>query len=147
MVNSGHQIGIHGWSHINMSAVDAETRYHEVHDLEVTLYNILGKYHTYFRPPYGDCNAECISQLEGMGYPVVIWDVDVHDWTNNTLETREKAADAHRVRIPGNADLPPWMILLHDVQEMSSLHTATYSPQHAHIWKRQDQYHGGRLSA
>ncbi|KAM7193779.1 hypothetical protein V8F20_008254 [Naviculisporaceae sp. PSN 640] len=121
MVSSGHQIGIHGWSHVNMSALDAETRYHEVHDLEVTLYNILGKYPTYFRPPFGDCNAECIAQLEGMGYHVVKWDKDTMDWVYNTEETWWTVDNRLTIdKLWRNLGFQTLMMLLHDVHEMTA---------------------------
>ena len=102
MDEAGHQIGSHGWSHTDMSKVDSETRYQELHDLEVAIFHVLGKIPSYFRPPFGSCDAECLAQAEEMGYHVVRWDTDVHDWDHNSPET---IGEAKRIFYSGTKPL------------------------------------------
>lgn len=140
MVDSGHQIGIHGWSHINLGhgKVDNETRYHEVHDLEVALFNVLGKYPTYFRPPYGDCLGECVSQMSGMGYHVVTWDVDTEDWKYSTPDTWEKAVQIYSklTADPRVLSWRPYLVLLHDVLETTATQTLLHILQRVRVFGR-----------
>ncbi|KAM7218373.1 hypothetical protein V8F06_006296 [Rhypophila decipiens] len=119
MLSAGHQIGIHGWSHINMSPIDNATRYREIHDLEVALFNILGKIPTYFRPPYGDCNIQCITQLHDMGYHVVGWDLDTRDWEYTTEATWELALKKFKSR-HNDKHGDNHLVLMHDVQQMTA---------------------------
>jgi peptidoglycan-N-acetylmuramic acid deacetylase len=42
----------------------------------------------YFRPPYGDQNAQVVNRAAGLGYYTVLWSIDPRDWDDAT------AADA-----------------------------------------------------
>lgn len=119
MVNSGHQIGSHGWSHVDMSKVDSQTRYQELHDLEVAIFNVLGKYPTYFRPPFGSCDSECIQQAEEMGYHVVGWDLDTKDWRFNTPDMIGQALRLFNISTYGSSTWASYIVLTHEVQELT----------------------------
>ncbi|KAL2261530.1 hypothetical protein VTK26DRAFT_3996 [Humicola hyalothermophila] len=80
MIGSGHQIGSHTWSHVDLSAAASETRRQEVQTLEQALVRIIGKAPTYLRPPYASCSSECLSDMEQLGYRVVNFDADTLDY-------------------------------------------------------------------
>ncbi len=79
---SGHQIGSHTWSHIDMTNTDSDTRLWQLTRLEDALINVLGKYPTYFRPPYATCEGQCLSDLEYMGYYIINFDIDTKDYAH-----------------------------------------------------------------
>ena len=45
--------------------------------------NILGFFPTYMRPPYVDCDDECFTRLEDVGYHVIYYDLDTFDYLND----------------------------------------------------------------
>lgn len=71
MIASGHHIASHGWSHLNLNDVPYETKRSEITLLENALSGIMGGIPTYFRPPFGACNGECLGLLAEYGYHVV----------------------------------------------------------------------------
>jgi peptidoglycan/xylan/chitin deacetylase (PgdA/CDA1 family) len=70
MVDDGHQVASHTWSHADLSTLDQAQRRDEVVKLEMALRNILGDgwIPTYIRPPYSSCDADCLSDLKDLGY-------------------------------------------------------------------------------
>lgn len=71
MIESGHHVGSHGWSHLDMNEIDVETKRSEITLLEDALAGIIGGIPTYFRAPYGSCNQDCLSILDEYAYHVV----------------------------------------------------------------------------
>lgn len=50
---------------------------------EIALRNILGFIPTYFRPPYGYLTPSVASYLGGLGYHLIVWDIDTKDYMND----------------------------------------------------------------
>lgn len=71
MLDSGHQVGSHGWSHADLDEAAPETRRSEIELLEDAFMSVMGRVPTYFRPPYGSCGAECLALLQEYGYHAV----------------------------------------------------------------------------
>lgn len=71
MLNSGHHIGSHGWSHKDLNTLGPEQRRSEIIRVEQALAGIAGVIPTYFRPPYGSCDGQCLQELDSLGYHVV----------------------------------------------------------------------------
>ena len=81
MVEEGHQVGSHTWSHPDMDKVGPQTRKTEIVKNERALTNILGKYPTYMRPPYLRCSEPhgCLEDMTNLGYHVVSYTFDSGD--------------------------------------------------------------------
>jgi len=71
MIADGHQIGSHSWSHQDLQAATPAQRRSQIINNEIALADILGVLPTYFRPPYTNCDAACLSDLGALGYHVV----------------------------------------------------------------------------
>lgn len=84
MVNEGHQVASHTWSHPHMNAISSEKRKLEMAKTERAIANIIGRYPTYMRPPYGQCDEEsgCQKDMRDMGYSLVSQTFDSEDWKN-----------------------------------------------------------------
>ena len=82
MVQEGHQVGSHGWSHPDMGKIDANARKLDMVKNERALSNILGKYPTYMRPPYLQCSDAqgCLGDMQDLGYHVISYSHDSADW-------------------------------------------------------------------
>lgn len=84
MIAEGHQIASHTWSHPHMNAMKSEDRKLEMAKTERAIANIIGKYPTYMRPPYSECNEKsgCQKDMKDMGYSLVGLTFDTLDWKN-----------------------------------------------------------------
>ena len=105
MAQEGHELGNHGFSHKNMTGLSLT----EVHrELEKTF--VLIKMHTgqkvhLFRPPGGQYNRAILKCIEGMGYTMVLWEINPSDW---------KTSSEDILRRVGKSIKPGDIILLHD---------------------------------
>lgn len=117
MVSSGHQVGSHSWSHVDMTTADSSTRQQQIHDLEHALSNVLGMYPAYFRPPYATCEQQCLVELDQMGYRIVNFDVDTKDYLYNTPDTIQTSIDRFSQALDAGREQDSFLVLSHDVQE------------------------------
>lgn len=106
MQAEGHQVGIHTWSHIDLSALSPWEVQQELSKTQTALAEILGPGHYWLRPPYGRLKAS--SELET---PIIIWSVDPRDWES-------KDADAVTEHILSHVQ-PGDIVLLHDIYDSS----------------------------
>jgi len=84
MVDDGHQVASHTWSHANLATLDATGVTLEMTQLEDALMSIIGKFPTYMRPPYFSTNPESAKILGDLGYHVMIADIDTKDFENTS---------------------------------------------------------------
>lgn len=103
----GHEIGLHGYSHGDMSAM---SRRDIARELEQT--NALLEQPVRFLRPPGGCCSDAVTQVARVrGYAIGLWSLDPRDWA-----TRDSSAVARtildRVR---DGDV----ILMHDMSESS----------------------------
>ena len=116
IVNEGHVIGDHSYSHSpflsKMPAVDFQADVRHAEDLIVS---VTGLQPRYFRPPYGSHTPSMDQQLKEMGYFLVIWDVHIKDWDQDT------SAETIIKQIIGNTlkgQKRQQIILLHDGRDV-----------------------------
>lgn len=78
MVNSGHELGNHTFSHPDLTTLDAGGVQREIRKTEETLQEILPEASMQsVRPPYGRYTAAVESAA---GHPLALWTVDSGDW-------------------------------------------------------------------
>ena len=82
MVEEGHQVGSHSWSHPDMDEAGHDGREADMLKNERALTNVLGKYPTYMRPPYIHCTeaSGCLKDMKDFGYHVISYSHDSGDW-------------------------------------------------------------------
>lgn len=93
IVDEGHIVGNHSWSHPNLSKVSTTRLIDETISTENILTEITGLRTALMRPPYGAVSKSTIEELKKMDYKVINWSVDSVDWRdqdagqilNNTL--------------------------------------------------------------
>lgn len=59
MINEGHQVGSHTWTHANIAQISDTQLRSEMSQLDVALQNILGYAPKYFRPVSLDTSEPC----------------------------------------------------------------------------------------
>lgn len=76
----GHEVQNHSSTHPDMTTLSVEQVRKEVESTERVIEEITGVKPDLFRPPFGAYDNKVIGTIEGMGYKVIQWSVDSHDW-------------------------------------------------------------------
>lgn len=84
MVNEGHQVGSHTWSHPDLTTLGVDGITSQMTQLETALLGIIGRFPQYMRPPFFAVNDQVLSTMGTLGYHVINADVDTLDWQNNS---------------------------------------------------------------
>jgi peptidoglycan/xylan/chitin deacetylase (PgdA/CDA1 family) len=82
MVESGHGIGNHTWSHPFLPDLSVREFEVQLERTDEAVEAVTGPRRVrLFRPPYGSCSTEIVGWLAGADRPAVaLWDVDTGDW-------------------------------------------------------------------
>lgn len=80
IVEGGHEIGNHGYSHEHMSKLSYEQNVEQIKKSADAIYNNCGIAPTYFAPPYGEFNDTTLKAASDLGCTTIMWSVDTIDW-------------------------------------------------------------------
>lgn len=108
IVDEGHEIGNHSWSHPFLSRLGPEGLFRELDRTSDAVYKAVQRIPTTLRPPYGaltDHQAHIIARDREM--PTILWSVDPEDW-------RRPGSSVVARRIV-NRSRPGAIILTHDI--------------------------------
>jgi peptidoglycan/xylan/chitin deacetylase (PgdA/CDA1 family) len=86
IVEAGHPIGNHSWSHPNLAFCSASRVEDELARTSGTLEQVAGAPVRYFRPPFGARTPEVLRTAKRLGMVPVMWNAMTSDW-------RERSAD------------------------------------------------------
>lgn len=95
MVDEGHMLFNHSWSHASMTGATTQTapltqaeRWEELQRTDEIVRNLTGyDMQPYFRPAYGDYDASVLADIAAVGYPVaLLWSCDSRDSLGATAE-------------------------------------------------------------
>ena len=82
VVNSGHEIANHTYTHPKVGKIEKGRLQKEIEDCEDILYE-LGEYKTkLFRPPEGMIDGDVLNIISDLDYDVILWDIDTRDWAH-----------------------------------------------------------------
>ena len=104
MAEEGHQIGIHSYSHIKLTQLNAADFSAEVDRTRKVLSNVLGDEKFFLRPPYGLTDAGVLKRAKA---PILLWSVDPEDWKDKDPER----IAAHIITNAKDGSI----VLLHDI--------------------------------
>lgn len=107
--NSGHEIGIHGYSHASMQDMCQNDVSQEIKDTMALLPE--GCEVSFLRPPGGLCGKQIQTAAETFGLSILHWSVDPKDWCIHDPQVIEKEVLSH----VADGDV----ILLHDMSDSS----------------------------
>mgnify|MGYP006432679139 CR=1 FL=1 len=84
IIAAGHQIYNHSYSHSHFNTLTKSEIIAELQQTETIINNYQGSESEIklFRPPYGEYNELVIKTAREMGYQVIQWSLDSHDWMN-----------------------------------------------------------------
>jgi peptidoglycan/xylan/chitin deacetylase (PgdA/CDA1 family) len=106
MVEEGHSIGSHTYSHKSLIPLTAKSTYNEIKNAEVAIEEATGIRPTLFRPPRGVYSGYARELLKEERYTIVLWDLSAVDWAE--LAPKKIVANVVNKVKPGS------IILLHD---------------------------------
>lgn len=82
IVDSGHRLGNHTWSHPYLPDLSRDEVLRQVEATGDVLARATGTAPGLVRPPYGAHTADVLRWLVEPGLTVVLWDVDARDWAS-----------------------------------------------------------------
>ncbi|TDF99866.1 polysaccharide deacetylase family protein [Paenibacillus piri] len=86
MVDEGHAIGSHSYSHPNLPRVSDAVFQNEILRTEQALAPLIGYKPRLFRPPYGNISEDQIQWMASLNYHIINWNVDSLDWKGLTAD-------------------------------------------------------------
>ena len=92
MIDDGHTVCNHTFSHKNMSNASKEELLSELNKIENAYKEKTGcEMPKYYRPPEGRFSKKNIEILSEAGYMRIFWSFAYADWDNNSQPNKEKA--------------------------------------------------------
>lgn len=114
MVNEGHALGNHSWSHSTRFPLFSRKRMRrELEETRVVLEEVAKSPVTLFRPPFGVTNPTVAKVVKGLRYKVIGWNVRSLDTCSKDVEI--VFGRVKRKIVPGS------VVLLHDRLPMSGV--------------------------
>lgn len=121
IVQSGHIVGNHSWSHPHLTKESLTIVVDELSQTSSIIAQTIGLTPRLFRPPYGDIDDKLTSRIDEMDYRIVLWDVDSEDWSgipstkivaNVVSRLKEKAILLHHSagNVQGTVEALPYLI-------------------------------------
>jgi peptidoglycan-N-acetylglucosamine deacetylase len=86
VIEAGHLIGNHTWSHPDLSRTASGRVRDELMRTSNTLAQIVGQPIRYFRPPYGARRPVALRTAREMGMVPVLWNAMTSDWKESSAE-------------------------------------------------------------
>ena len=115
MIDEGHIIGNHSYSHPSFPKISREKMATEIWKLEDYLKTNFNYSSPYFRFPSGE-HSECSLELvTSMGYKSIFWSAAYADWDTSKQPTKESAVNTVTSRYHNGA-----VILLHAVSQANA---------------------------
>ncbi|MDP4083082.1 MAG: polysaccharide deacetylase family protein [Bacillota bacterium] len=87
IIDAGHEIGNHSFSHPDMSKITAERARSEMIKANEVIEATTGKKCKWFAPPSGSYRDETVRIANSLKMKTVMWTVDTVDWQKPTPET------------------------------------------------------------
>jgi peptidoglycan-N-acetylglucosamine deacetylase len=86
IVNAGHVVGNHSWSHPDLALASRSRIREELVRTRETLEQITGAPVRYFRPPYGSRRPATLAIARELGMRPVLWNAMTTDWSEPSGE-------------------------------------------------------------
>lgn len=126
MISEGHQIASHTWSHYHLDEITSDMRKQQMVKNERAIANVIGKYPTYMRPPYSQCDtATCKADMRALGYHRVYFDLDTTDYVNPLPELIQNAKNVVRTALLDDSR-QEYLSIQHDIVQQSVTNLTTY---------------------
>lgn len=82
--DSGHEIGNHGYSHLDYDKLSYERNKEEIDKADNIIKDITETVPKYFAPPSGAFNDFTLKASKELGYELILWSIDTIDWRKDS---------------------------------------------------------------
>ncbi|MEV0593936.1 polysaccharide deacetylase family protein [Nonomuraea cavernae] len=106
IVDEGHEIGNHSWSHPPLTALPEEQIRAELVQTDNLVRRLTGVRMRMMRPPYGATDARVAAETRREGLAQILWSLDTLDWRDRAASVVARRAGAAK---PGE------IVLMHDI--------------------------------
>ncbi len=106
----GHEIGNHGYKHIDYDKLSYEANKEEIIKAHNAINQIIKEEPKYFAPPSGAYNDNTIRAAKDLNYDIIMWSIDTIDWREDS--NKQKIIDRINSKIHNSA-----IILMHPTEE------------------------------
>ena len=86
VVDAGHLLGNHTWSHLNLARTSAAEALNQLTRTNDLLGNIMGKPVRFFRPPFGARRPYVLKLARQLGLTPVTWNAMTSDWSKPSAD-------------------------------------------------------------
>ncbi len=115
MIDEGHRVGNHSWSHYSMPEISVDEMKKEIMDLHEYVITNFGIQMTEFRPPKGEYSELSLAVTGDCGYKSVLWSFAYADWDPDDQPEKEASLQKMIDRLHPGA-----IYLLHAVSETNT---------------------------
>jgi peptidoglycan-N-acetylglucosamine deacetylase len=120
VADGGHRIGNHTYTHPELTRLSEARIRDEIRRTEALISRYIHG-PKLMRPPYGAHNALVDRVVRGLGYRLVIWNVDTVDWNRAYQPTRWVTHGINQIRARTSS-----VVLNHDIQGTTADHLDTF---------------------
>ena len=106
VIDAGHEIGNHTYTHPKVSTIEKGRLREEVESCENMIFSLTDYRTKLFRPPEGMIDSDLLSILGNLDYSVILWDIDTRDWAHTPADEIAE----HIIKNISSGDI----ILMHD---------------------------------
>ncbi len=85
----GHEIGNHGYRHIDYDKLSYEENKEEIIKAHNTIREIIKSKPKYFAPPSGAYNDNTIKAAKDLNYDIIMWSIDTIDWHKDSNKQKK----------------------------------------------------------
>ncbi|KAH7216387.1 family 4 carbohydrate esterase [Fusarium oxysporum] len=115
MINSGHQIGSHTWSHQRLTQLSKPKFWNQMIYNEIALSDILGYFPTYMRPPYSASNTTTDAWLGELGYHITYFNLDTEGYLHDSPSLIDTSKEIWDNAVQGkDPKTTTWLDIEHD---------------------------------
>lgn len=83
---AGHEIGNHGYRHLDYDKLDYASNFEEIKKAHTIIGEITSQEPKYFAPPSGAFNEFTIQAADDLGYKTILWSIDTIDWREDSYK-------------------------------------------------------------
>ncbi|WP_026476062.1 polysaccharide deacetylase family protein [Alkaliphilus transvaalensis] len=86
IIDEGHEIGSHGYQHLNYSTMNLQQNLDEIQRAENVIMEYTKVKPKYFAPPSGAYNEYTLTAADQLGYQTILWTMDTIDWRTGSTK-------------------------------------------------------------
>ncbi|WP_239615643.1 polysaccharide deacetylase family protein [Cohnella mopanensis] len=90
IVEDGHSVGNHSWSHLDLTKQSSKSRDQEIDKTQKAILDATGVTPVLMRAPYGAISKSVLDSVRGRDMKHVYWTVDTKDWAGTSVQTMYK---------------------------------------------------------